>query len=60
MVREFEEYLRCGLLEHGVVRLACRQCGHEMLVAFSCKRRGWTPRAFGALVVSAESASFAD
>ena len=47
VVREFEEYLRCGLLEHGVVRLACRQCGHEMLVAFSCKRRGFCPSCVG-------------
>ncbi|MBX3246280.1 MAG: transposase zinc-binding domain-containing protein [Myxococcales bacterium] len=50
MVREFEEYLRCGLLEHGVVRLACRRCGHEMLVAFSYKRRAsggaFAPRAW--------------
>ena len=47
VVREFEEYLRCGLLEHGVVRLACRQCGHEMRVAFSCKRRGFCPSCVG-------------
>jgi hypothetical protein len=47
VVREFEEYLRCGLLEHGVVRPACRQCGHEMRVAFSCKRRGFCPSCVG-------------
>ncbi len=47
VVREFEEYLRCGLLEDGVVRLACRRCGHEMLVAFSCKRRGFCPSCVG-------------
>ncbi|MBM4436229.1 MAG: transposase zinc-binding domain-containing protein [Actinobacteria bacterium] len=41
VVREFEEYLRCGLLEHGLVRLACQRCGHEMVVAFSCKSRAW-------------------
>ena len=45
--REFEEYLRCGLLEHGVVRLACRRCGHEMRVGFSCKRRGFCPSCVG-------------
>ncbi|MBX3246513.1 MAG: transposase zinc-binding domain-containing protein [Myxococcales bacterium] len=32
---------------HGVVRLACRPCGHEMLVAFSCKRRGFCPSCVG-------------
>jgi len=33
VVREFEVYLKCGLLEHGLVRLACESCGHEMAVA---------------------------
>jgi hypothetical protein len=47
VVREFEEYLRCGLPEHGLVQLACRRCGHEMLVAFSCKRRGFCPSCLG-------------
>lgn len=47
VVRDFEEYLRCGLLEHGCVQLACRRCGHEMLVAFSCKRRGFCPSCLG-------------
>ncbi|MBX3273047.1 MAG: transposase zinc-binding domain-containing protein [Sandaracinaceae bacterium] len=37
VVRDFEEYLRCGQLEHGIVRLACRRCGHELLVGFACK-----------------------
>jgi hypothetical protein len=47
VVRDFEEYLRCGLLEHGCVELACRRCGHPMLVAFSCKRRGFCPSCLG-------------
>jgi hypothetical protein len=38
--RELEEYLRCGLLEHGFARVVCRACRAEHLVAFSCKRRG--------------------
>jgi hypothetical protein len=41
--REFEDYLQCGLLEHGFLRVKCDGCRHEHLVAFSCKRRGVTP-----------------
>ncbi len=38
--REFEEFLKCGRLEHGFFRLRCDSCHTERLVAFSCKRRG--------------------
>ncbi|MDT8321244.1 MAG: transposase [Xanthomonadales bacterium] len=41
--REFEDYLKCGLLEHGFLRVKCDGCRHEYLVAFSCKRRGFCP-----------------
>jgi ribosomal protein S27E len=41
--REFEDYLKCGLLEHGFLRVKCGGCRHEHLVAFSCKRRGFCP-----------------
>ncbi|MFT5359101.1 MAG: hypothetical protein ACI9KE_006344, partial [Polyangiales bacterium] len=44
---EFDAYLRCGILEHGLVQLACRGCGHEMVVGFSCKRRGFCPSCLG-------------
>lgn len=47
VVREVEEYLRCGLLEHGCVRVACSSCAFERLVAFSCKRRGFCPSCLG-------------
>ena len=40
---EFEEYLKCGCLEHGFLRVKCASCQHERLVAFSCKRRGFCP-----------------
>ena len=33
--REFEEYLRCGRLEHGFLRVRCETCHAEHLVAFS-------------------------
>ena len=41
--REFEEYLKCGRLEHGFLRVRCESCRAEQLVAFSCKRRGFCP-----------------
>ncbi|MFT5358736.1 MAG: hypothetical protein ACI9KE_005975, partial [Polyangiales bacterium] len=44
---EFDAYLRCGILEYGLVQLACRGCGHEMVVGFSCKRRGFCPSCLG-------------
>ena len=39
--REFDDYLRCGILAHGFLRLGCDTCKHELLVPFSCKRRGY-------------------
>ena len=41
--QEFEEYLRCGRLEHGFLRVRCDTCHAEHLVALSCKRRGFCP-----------------
>lgn len=41
--REFDEFLRCGRLEYGFLRVICGDCKHEKLVAFSCKRRGFCP-----------------
>jgi hypothetical protein len=41
--KEFEAYLRCGILAHGFLRAQCTSCQHEMLVAFSCKKRGFCP-----------------
>ena len=41
--QEFEAYLKCGRLEHGFLRVRCRSCHFERLVAFSCKKRGFCP-----------------
>ncbi len=41
--REFEDYLKCGRLEHGFLRIRCEACHAEKMVAFSCKRRGFCP-----------------
>jgi hypothetical protein len=41
--REFEAYLRCGILGHGFARVRCEGCAFERLVPFSCKGRGFCP-----------------
>ena len=41
--REFRRYLDCGILAHGFARARCGQCGHDFLIAFSCKGRGVCP-----------------
>ena len=45
---EFDAFLECGILAHGFLRLRCGDCGHDKLVAFSCKRRGFCPALQGA------------
>ncbi|CDI95254.1 protein PvdI(3) [Pseudomonas aeruginosa PA38182] len=43
-VREaFDAYLRCGVLEHGFLRVVCEHCRAERLVAYFCKKRGLCP-----------------
>ena len=32
-------YLECGDLHLGFARVRCQDCGHEYLLAYSCKRR---------------------
>ena len=47
---EFDAYLECGILAHGpstasglsFLRLRCEGCARELLVAFSCKLRGYS------------------
>ena len=41
--KEFDEYLKCGRLERGFLRLRCDTCHADRLLAFSCKRRGFCP-----------------
>jgi hypothetical protein len=47
VVRDVEEYLRCGILEQGFIRVQCTDCGFERLVALSSKRRGFCPSCLG-------------
>jgi hypothetical protein len=39
----FRAYLKCGILAHGFARAYCPGCGHDFLVAFSCKGRDICP-----------------
>jgi hypothetical protein len=41
--RELDGYVGCGVLARGFARVRRGACGHELLVPFSCKRRGNGP-----------------
>ena len=41
--RELRAFLDCGILARGFLRVRCKDCGAERLVAFSCKGRGFCP-----------------
>ena len=45
--REFEAYLKCGILDHGFLRVRCERCGDTTVVAFSCRGRGFCPSCGG-------------
>jgi len=42
---EFDAFLECGILPHDFLRMRCGDCGHDKLVAFSCKWRVLARRA---------------
>jgi hypothetical protein len=44
---ELRGYLKCGVFAHGFVRAHCDSCGHDLLVAFSCKARSVCPSCTG-------------
>ena len=39
----YRRYLNCGILAHGFARAYCSGCGHDFLIAFSCKDRDICP-----------------
>ena len=45
--RELSRYLECGILAYGFVRVRCTGCGHDRVVGFSCKGRGFCPSCGG-------------
>jgi hypothetical protein len=51
--RELRAYLRCGVFSEGFVRCRCDACGHDLLVAFSCKSRTVFPSCAGRRMANA-------
>ena len=47
VVNEFEEFLKCGIVEEGCLHLVCRSCGYSEVVALSCKKRGFCSSCLG-------------
>ncbi|MDJ0766501.1 MAG: transposase, partial [Myxococcota bacterium] len=47
VVKELREFLTCGVLAHGFVRIRCKDCGKSMAVGYSCKGRGFCPSCTG-------------
>jgi hypothetical protein len=45
--REMRAYLKCGVFSEGFTRARCDACGHDLLVAFSCKTRTVCPSCTG-------------
>ena len=45
--KELLAYLKCGVLAYGFIRIKCKDCKIERLVAFSCKKRGFCPSCSG-------------
>ncbi len=45
--QELHDYVDCGVLGRGFVRLVCDDCAKERVVAFSCKGRGFCPSCTG-------------
>ena len=58
-MRLFDAFLECGILAHGLLRLHCADCGHDKLVAFICKRRGFCP-SYGTRRMSQTAAQLVD
>ena len=50
--KTFEQYLVCGMPEHGFLRLRCNDCGDDRIVAFSCKQRGACPSCAGRIMAN--------
>ena len=40
VINSLEKFIECGVIRYGAVRFRCPECGKDLFVAFSCKRRG--------------------
>ncbi len=50
-----ERFLECGDLHCGFARIRCGGCGHDLLLAFSCKTRYFCPSCHQKRVVALET-----
>lgn len=41
--KSLRSFLECGIHRFGVIRYRCKECGNDLFVAYSCKRRGVCP-----------------
>ena len=55
VVKEFDAYLKCGILAYGFLRIVCKDCSEEKIVAFSCKKRGFCPSCCGKRMAEASN-----
>jgi hypothetical protein len=44
---DLRDFLDCGILERGFIRVHCDACGKDRVVAFSCKSRSFCPSCYG-------------
>jgi hypothetical protein len=44
---DLRDFLDCGILERGFIRVHCNACGKDRVVAFSCKSRSFCPSCYG-------------
>lgn len=47
VIKELRDYLECGILQYGFLRIVCPTGDYETAVPFSCKGRGFCPSCFG-------------
>ncbi len=47
VVKEFEAFLKCGIIRYGFARFQCGSCDAFKIVPFSCKKRGFCPSCAG-------------
>jgi Putative transposase/Transposase zinc-binding domain len=53
---ELRAYLKCGVFSEGFTRARCDACGHDLLIAFSCKSRTVCPSCTGRRMANTASA----
>jgi len=47
VAKELRDYLKCGILQYGFIRVVCPNGDYETAVGYSCKSRGFCPSCFG-------------